>query len=369
MPKNLLLTLAFSVAVLGNAHAQSPAPEAAAPASTSEMIAAIDRNLKAAAGKGFGGAVIIQQGDKVLLQEGYGFADRERRVAFTPDTIAQVGSITKSQTGAAIATLIASGKISLDDPVARFIREAPDPGKSRTIAQLLTHRSGLLDSCTDDFQPQSEEMLVRTCLAKPLAHPVGEDNYSNMGYSVLALIVQRVSNDNWEHAVRQRVWQPLAMDHIGFRFEGQDDDLFARGYLNNVGQPVISRSIAALHGDDWALRGNGGVQASPRTMIKYLNGILDPHGGLPPPVRQLILSPVPGQSGDVQEGFGLFSRYKDGRLLRTGHSGSDGVFYSYLAWAPTNDIRFYFVGNNGEDEVKPVLREVYDIVSRLPSAK
>lgn len=363
--------MAFRAILIGLLSLVSLAAASAQPAPGSQVgIEAIDRIMTDAAAKGFGGAVIIEQGDEVLLSRGYGFADRERRVAFGTDTIAQIGSITKSQTAAAIATLIAEGKVALSDPVSKFVPEAPEPGRSRTVQQLLSHSSGLLDSCTADFARQSEEMLIGDCLARPLAHPVGEDHYSNMGYSVLALIVQRATEKGWEEALRERVWQPLGMDHIGFYFAGQEDDLFARGYLKDVEQPVISSSIAKLGGDDWALRGNGGIQASARTMIRFLDGLIDPDGGLPQGARELILSPVPGQKGEVQEGFGLAFRFEpDGAPIRVGHAGSDGTFFSYLGWLRKNDIRFYFVGNNGEPEVKPVLQQVLRAALALPPAK
>jgi CubicO group peptidase (beta-lactamase class C family) len=357
----ILLGLAGLVSAAA-APAEDPPP-------ANPAIDTIDRIMAEAAAKGFGGALIIEQGDDVLLSKGYGFADRNRRVAFGTDTIAQIGSITKSQTGAAIATLIADGHVALDAPVGRYIPEAPEPGRSRTIAQLLSHTSGLLDSCTDDFDEQSESKLVSDCLARPLAHPAGENHYSNVGYSVLALIVERVTGSSWEEAVRERVWQRLGMDHIGFAFAGQEDELFARGYLKNKEQPVISRRIAMLDGNDWALRGNGGLQASSRTMIRFLDGILNLEGGLPQRARELILSPVPGQSGEVQEGFGLAFRYEaDGKLVRMGHAGSDGTFFSYLGWLRKNDVRIYFVGNNGEPKVRPVLQQVLRAALELPPA-
>lgn len=329
-----------------------------------QAIAEIDRQLTDAAAKGFGGAVIVQQGGETLLAKGYGFADRRRKIRFTPDTIAQIGSITKSQTAAALATLIAEGTVSLSDPVSKFVPEAREPGRSRTVAQLLSHSSGLLDSCTDDFEKQSEAMLVDDCLARPLARAPGEDNYSNMGYSTLALIIQRVTGNSWDEAVRERVWEPLGMKHIGFYFRGQPDGLFAHGYLKNVEEPLISRSIAKLGGRDWALRGNGGIQASSKAMIRFIDGVVD--GRLPAEARTLIMAPVPGQSGDVREGFGFAFRYNDdGSLYRMGHAGSDGTFFSYLCWFPASDVRFYFVGNNGEPEVKPVLVLALKPVSHL----
>ncbi len=368
--KTAILALALVAAVVDSSPATAAPPVESATPITEQAVAQIDRDLTEAAAKGFGGAVIIQQGGKTLLGKGYGYADRERQIPFTPDTIAQIGSITKSQTAAALATLIAEGKVSLSDPLSKFVPEAPEPGRSRTIAQLVSHSSGLLDSCTDDFDPQSESDLVNKCLARPLAHPAGEDNYSNMGYSVLALVIQRVTGQNWEEAVRERVWEPLGMKRIGFYFRGRPDDGFAHGYLNDAKQPVISESIAKLGGSDWALRGNGGIQASAQTMIRFLDAILDPHGGLPAAARILVLAPVPGQSGDVQEGFGLAFRFDEsGKVVRMGHAGSDGTFFSYMGWVAANDVRIYFVGNNGEAEVKPVLQSVLRIARDLPASR
>ena len=363
-----LAHILLSALLLGASIGASAAPQPPA-AQTQQSIAAVDRLLTEAVAEGFGGAVIIQRGPDVLLSKGYGYADRERRIVFTPDTVSQIGSITKSQTGAALATLIAEGKVSLADPVSKYVPDAAEPGRSRTVAQLIAHSSGLLDSCTRDFAEQSEAMLVGDCLARPLAHPPGEDHYSNMGYSVLALIVQRVTGKSWEEALRERIWQPLGMEDIGFYFRGRSDEEFSKGYLKDEMQPVISRSIAKLNGNDWALRGNGGIQASARAMIRYLNGLLDPTGGLPAQAREIILSPVPGQSGEVQEGFGLAFRYEpDGTPIRVGHAGSDGTFFSYLGWLRGNDVRLYFVGNNGEPETLPLLQQVLKAALALPPA-
>lgn len=367
-PATLALCLAAST--LGIATPSSAGAAPALATANDQALSQLDAALTDAAAKGFGGAVIIEQGGKTLLSKGYGFADRERKIAFTPDTVAQIGSITKSQTAAALATLIAEGKVKLSDPLSKYVPEAPEPGRSRTIAQLASHSSGLLDSCTDDFDRQSESMLIGDCLARPLAHSPGEDNYSNMGYSLLALVIQRVTGKNWEEALRERVWEPLGMKAVGFYFRGRPDDLFAHGYLKDVKQPVISRSIAKLQGDDWALRGNGGIQASPRAMIRFIDGIVDANRGFPRDARKILLAPVPGQTGDVREGFGFAFRYnEDGSLYRMGHAGSDGTFFSYLCWFPANDVRFYFVGNNGEDEAKAVLLQALKAASHLQPPK
>jgi hypothetical protein len=83
-----------------------------------------------------------------------------------------------------------------------------------------------------------------------------------------------------------------------------------------------------------------------------------------------MLKPVGVADDGVAEGYGLFFRTDEtGKLYRVGHSGSDGTFFSYVGWFPQTDVQFYFVGNNGEDQVKPLLRDVLSTVGDLPASR
>ena len=76
---------------------------------------------------------------------------------------------------------------------------------------------------------------------------------------------------------------------------------------------------------------------------------------------------MPGQVGDTQNGFGQAFRYEpDGTLIRMGHAGSDGTFFSYLGWVAGNVVRIYLVGNNGDDEVRPLVQMVLKAALQLP---
>lgn len=350
------------------ASASAPAPAPSPPyADVAAFVSDLDAQLAALAAEGYGGAVVVERGDEVLLARGYGYANRAAKVPFTVDTVAQIASVTKSQTGAAIAALVASGRVALSDPLGKFVPEAPEPGRSRTIAQLLTHSSGLADICTDDFVRQPEAMLVSRCLAMPLAFPVGEDNYSNLGYSALGLVIERVTGKPWEAALRELVWRPMGVEGIATQFPRVPPAQLARGYLNGVEQPELTGQLRKLGGEDWALRGNGALSASARTMIRYVDAVVDGGQVYPPAALALLRQPVAGQSGRVREGYGMVFRYDEaGEMTRMGHSGSDGVFLTYLGWLPKNDVRFYFVGNNGEEEAQKALGAVIRSANRIP---
>jgi CubicO group peptidase (beta-lactamase class C family) len=330
----------------------------AAPAG--DTATAIDRALtEAAAARGFGGAIVATIKGEVVLSAGYGLANRETAVPFTVDTPAQVGSITKLFTGLAASQLIAEGKLDPNVPIRRYLPESADPAAGATLHQLLTHTAGLSDYCGDDFAPRTRAELLSVCMAKPLEFPSGSSHYSNMGVSFAAAVIEHVSGKRWEDYLRERIWSPFGMKDTGWTFPGRDSASFAVGYLNDKPQGVISNRIAALGGADWHLKGNGGMQASAADMLRFYRGLMSQ----PEAVRAILLAPhADGESRDVKDGYGLFFRFDaSGQMYRAGHSGSDGVFFSYLAIYPHRDAFFYFVGNNGEAAAKSELVKVLEL--------
>jgi len=349
-----LIKFAVVLALLSNAaHAAAPLRVGVA---EGPMAAAINQQLSAAAGNGFGGAVIVELDGRTLLQAGYGYADRERKIPFAAGTTAQIGSITKAFTALAVTQLAAEGKLDLDVPVKTWLPDAAEPAASSTLHQLMTHTAGLADYCGDDFDKRTKHELLTVCMAMPLDHPPGPSVYSNMGLSISAAVVEQVSGQAWEDYLRDHVWQPFGMKHAGWTFSTAPPGGLAVGYLDGISQGVISDRIAALNGADWNLRGNGGLQVSAADMRRFYHGLM----GQPQAVRTLLLEPhAPGEDEGVMEGYGLFFRLDgNGEVYRVGHSGSDGVFFSYFAFYPQHRAFFYMVGNNGEDPVLTQLKAV-----------
>ena len=328
----------------------------------------LDSALVEAAKHGFGGAVLVEDNGVPILKAGYGYADRARKISFTVETIGQIGSITKPMTALAILELAREGKLDIEKPVKTYLPDAAEPAASATFHQLLTHHAGLTDYCGDDFEPLTKADLLAKCMAKPLDHPIGEDHYSNMGFSILAAVIEAVSGTSWELYLREHIWAPLGMHRTGFSYFGAAKRAeFAVGYLNDKSQGIISDEIAKLHGADWNIKGNGGVQSTATDMERFWRGLTARLPGISPDVVRGMITPHDPIEGEAWEGYGLAVRLDSaGKSYRIGHSGSDGTFFAYFGWLPQRDIFIYVVGNNGQDNVKPIVSMVLKAALAMP---
>jgi CubicO group peptidase (beta-lactamase class C family) len=340
----------------------------------SDALASIDPALRKAVQKqGFGGYVLVEFRGKPIFSKGYGYANREKKIPFRIDTIAQIGSLTKSMTAFAILTLAREGKIDIEKPVKSYLPGAAEPAASATIHQLLTHHAGLTDHCGDDFDKLTRADELKKCMAKALEFRPGADHYSNMGYSILAAVVEKVSGQSWEDYEREHLWKPLGMASTGLtQFGSPKPERFAYGYPPGKSRDdVISNSIAKLHGADWNLRGNGGTQSTVTDMERYYQALSGKIAGIPSDVAALMTTPHDHIDGEAWEGYGLaIRRDKNNKTYRIGFAGSDTVFMAYFGWLPRLDVFIYVVGNNGWDNVKPVistvLRASYKIAGITP---
>lgn len=192
-----------------------------------------------------GCAVSASQNGAVLYQKAYGMADLDHDVPLTPDTVFQVGSISKQFTAAAIVLLAEDGKLSLDDDARKYLPELPDFGIRMTIRQLLLHTSGLRDQwALLDWAGwrypvdlvTNEDVLQLVWKQRALNFKPGDRFlYSNTGYTLLGEIVRRVSGSSLREFTASRIFEPLKMRHTAFRDDharvtkGQAYGYFRRG--------------------------------------------------------------------------------------------------------------------------------------------
>lgn len=174
-----------------------------------------------------GCALSVVRDHKIVYERGYGMADLDHNIPITPATVFHVASMSKQFTAASILLLAEEGKLSLDDPVRKYIPELPDFGTPVTIRELLHHTSGLRDQW-DLLQLSawrySHDLITDADVLYVVSHqrdlnfpPNTKFLYSNTGYTLLAQIVARVSGQSFRSFTTARIFAPLGMKNTHFR--------------------------------------------------------------------------------------------------------------------------------------------------------
>jgi len=160
-------------------------------------------------------ALLVIRDGKIVKSEGYGFANVELQVPVKPETIFQSGSVGKQFTATAILMLVEERKLSLDDPLTKFIPDAPQAWKNVKIRHLLSHTGGFTDyPKTFDFRRDyTEDELLKIVEAQPLSFPPGSQwAYSNLGYLTLGIVIHRVTGQFYGDFLHDRIFQPFGMN-------------------------------------------------------------------------------------------------------------------------------------------------------------
>jgi CubicO group peptidase (beta-lactamase class C family) len=219
---------------------------------------------------GFSGVVLIARGDKLLWQAAAGLADREAATPISTETRFNVGSINKSFTRVAVAQLLASGKLSLQDIVAKWLPQFSNPAAAKiTVGQLLAHRSGL----GDIFGPRLERGRVQGAPTLTAAlhlyadqelwfEPGSQKRYSNLGFLVLGAIVEKASGLSFDTYLKSKIFEPAGMSGaIAWAADPHAAGL-ARGYTQQGAkddQPQLSPFDARIY---WAPAGSSYMRAA-----------------------------------------------------------------------------------------------------------
>jgi CubicO group peptidase (beta-lactamase class C family) len=172
--------------------------------------------------KSFMGTVLVAKQDKILLSEGYGYADLEWTIANSPATKFRIGSITKQFTAASVLLLQENGKLNLEEPVKTYLPDAPKAWDKVTVYDLLTHTSGIPNFTglpgwdaykLQDHTPQDDIALFRE---KPLDfEPGAKFYYSNSNYILLGQIIETVSGMSYADFLQKNIFAPLGMMETG----------------------------------------------------------------------------------------------------------------------------------------------------------
>src|SRR5688500_16228861 len=225
--KNFLFVLTLVAFLSSATWAQVPDKEKV----VASAERAFEKVTKAYVGPAPGCAAAVSLNGDVVFEKAFGLADLEHNVPNTPQTIFESGSVAKQFTAAAVVLLSLDGKLSLDDPVKKHIPELPDYDKPITIRHILNHTAGLRDWGTVlqlTGAGRGDRVISQDLALDVIVHqksldftPGAEYSYSNSGYQLAAIIVERVSKQKFADFVAERLFKPLGMTKSSWRDDYQ----------------------------------------------------------------------------------------------------------------------------------------------------
>ena len=309
------LVLAALVAALALAPAGS--------AGRTDTLAGIAASLRRLAASGrFSGDVLIARNGRPVLRRHYGLADRATREPNRLDTRFNLASLGKPLTAVAVARLVDEGKLRFDDRIGRYLPGLPSSLRALTVAQLLDHTSGLGDYFGSPGYERLRPRLtsLRRYLplivdAPPDAEP-GAFHYSNSGYILLGLIVERVSGTDYYRFLRRQVLAPAGMTHTACLWRARLGRNTAIGYTkagrsfqpNTAGLPPRGTSA-------------GGCYSTVGDLLRFANALVG-HRLLSASVTDTITSAKVSDGHGGAYGYGIGIRFgRPGETPTLWHDG------------------------------------------------
>lgn len=297
--------------------------------------------------KGFDGTVLVMQKGKTIYKKAFGLADREWNIPNTTDTKFRIGSVTKQFTAACILQLAEQGKLGLDDKLTRYVADYPK-GDSITVHMLLNHTSGI-KNYTDlaEFWPKSvlplaTDSMIALFKNKPLDFSPGTKwNYSNSGYFLLGVIVEKASGKKFADYLTENILKKLGLKNTGM---DQLDSVLAfraKGYGKNrqgVWQHAMYISMEGPY--------SAGAMFSTVDDLYNWTKALTANRVLPEAYTKKMTTAYMNKYG---YGIGVDSLKTHRRIS---HGGGIPGFSSYLAFFPDDDLCVVTISNNGADAGK-----------------
>lgn len=295
---------------------------------TDNLTMKLEEYMAHAEKAGFSGSVLVAVKDKVILSSGYGMADKEREIPFTADTVSTIGSITKQFTGAGILKLQMMGKLNVKDPITKYFQNVPEDKKDITLHHLLTHSAGFPGAIGHDFDPISREEFIQLAMKTKLERKPGTlYEYSNVGYSLLGIIIELVSGKSYEEFLHENLFSPAGMMNTGYLIPTWEKENLAHGYRGKSDWGTLLDHPWLEDGPGWHLRGNGGILSTVKDMYKW-HKALEGNAVLGEEEKKLYYHPHirEGENADSFYGYGwaLFTTPRNTKLIA--HNGGNPYF-------------------------------------------
>ena len=310
----------------------------------------------------FNGSILVSKHGKIVFERAYGYKDIQNKIPNTPNTIFQVGSMTKQFTATVILKLAEQQKLSLNDKISKYFPNLKR-GDDITIKNLLTHTSGLAEIFRDTLflkenkqKPISKAKLLSFFIDKPLYFEPGTQYaYCNSGYILLGLIIENVCGKSYEQMVRQYILSPLKMVHSGFDFVSLKSKQKALGYTRFS----KAENISSMPWDSTFTYSAGSLYSTANDLYLWHQGLLN---------NKIISKESLAQAYTAYlEGYGLgcwIDTLYQKRVIS--HGGNIEGFTSYFGRISEDDVCVILLNNIYNREIESIGTAVLAILYDKP---
>jgi CubicO group peptidase (beta-lactamase class C family) len=317
-------------------------------------------------------AALVRGKDRLLLGA-YGKADVEGDVPATVDTVYPIGSVTKHFTAAAILQLRDQGKLGLDDDITKWLPDFETRGNKVTLRHLLGHTSGIVD-LTEMSELRAMKLLRNPAVTRddvykvisrhPFAFPTGTmQTYSNSGFWLLGLVIEKASGMTYEDYVEKRLFEPLGMTRSMYCNSAENVPRRAHGYGMRPGFP--GRIPPIVHTATYAA---GAICSTAEDMITWLQAL---HGGkvlTTKSYREMITPSRLDDGTSTRYGMGLFVGEDSRGLRQIGHDGGGFGFGAVASWYPDAELAVVVLTNSEPTNIRTVSDDLAAAVLPVPAA-
>lgn len=332
----------------------------------------------------FNGNVLVAEKDKIIYQKSIGYADFKNKIPLSKDSVFNIASVSKQFTAAAVMLLIEKNLLSLDDSLAKYFPEIPYKGI--TLRQMLSHTSGLPEQNEFMFKYwQTADPITNIDMVEYLikynpeaAFKPGEDfKYCNTGYTLAAMIVEKVTGEKFQDFVTKNIFEPLEMKQTRFlnpqsgnyktipnQTENYIADTEGKEYYLPQDIPMY-RNAVALTG----LTGAGNIHSTTSDLLKWQESLKTEKILKRTSIEQMKAAQIRGSvDGSDTYGFGLAikSIYGDTKIF---HYGGTLGFWNSLTHFETADRTIIVLTNNESEKglTNAIAAILFDQKVTLPS--
>ncbi len=315
-----------------------------------------------------GGQVLVQRGEERIYEHCFGYANLEHQVPVTTDTIFHIASISKQFTVLSVLLLAQDGLLSLEDDVRNYAGDLISFQEPVTLRQLCSNVSGIRDQwellflrgikINDSINMEDINTTVR--MQKSLNFPPQEGYlYSNTGFHLLSVIVERLSKMSFPEFVKQRIFTPLGMEHSLIRQSfSQIIPHLAYSYQDEGSGQYFYNPL------NYSLYGPTAVNTCARDLMKVLNEYEHPSHFDPELLHTLFVPAVLKDGTSIEYCAGMMTDHFHGMTVYE-HGGADAAYRGHMFWIPEEKLKIILLGNTNTYLASRAARKIAEAVLGL----